>query len=83
MCFLKRVAVAAMALLGAGIGWILSSASDVRFTPLMIALVPGLLAGLATFKISGSFFWAIFLSGCFNGLVYGFVTQRLLRSKRP
>jgi membrane associated rhomboid family serine protease len=77
----RGVVVAIVASFGAVIAWILSSASDVTFTPLLITLVPGLIAGLAVMKVSGSFGWAVFVSGCCNGLVYGALLHRLIRPK--
>jgi hypothetical protein len=70
-----QIGVAVVALLGTCVGWEISTASDIHFTPILARIVPGSALGFAVSKFAGRNIVEI-VSGVSNGVIYGLVLCR-------
>ena len=61
-----------MSLFGVCIGLLIASASDVRITPTLVMIFPGILIGVAVVRFWGATA-AVIACGMANGIVYGFL----------
>jgi hypothetical protein len=65
-----KVGVVIVAILGAGIGLMIASGSDLRLTPMLVVLFPSVAVGHLAFKFFGLTV-GIVVTGVANGAIYG------------